>query len=362
MEAPAVALPDRRLPEWRVETFLDFYAFHLRHRAHPGGVYYLIPELRKRGGWDEEELLWYCVLNGNTQNPVTSWLLHQQGPRPRYLPRLLSFWRENRSRLQWDTDRRYHRTQLDRALEGYLALVQADSIRTGGSGLQNPFWDARRGSWQATWAAASAIPTFGRLSAWSYAEYLYIAGYGADAEYLMVGEPGSQSHRNGLRLLDGRDWQTTPYIKDRGRVRPEEAEHLEDIGQFLLDFASALSPAEDRLEHPSRLTLESALCTYKSWHKPNRRYPNVYNDMMYERIRLAEAQWPEVDFSIFWEIRKEVLPEALRLEDNPSDPGLHPLKQNHYRETGEPVVMYAGSLRESSFDRAVREASMGTFR
>lgn len=31
-------------------------------------------------------------------------------------------------------------------------------------------------------------------------------------------------------------------------------------------------------------TLESALCTYKSWHRPNRRYVNVYSDMLHGRI------------------------------------------------------------------------------
>ena len=32
---------DFRLPRYRREVFLRFYEFHLRHRAHPGCVYYL---------------------------------------------------------------------------------------------------------------------------------------------------------------------------------------------------------------------------------------------------------------------------------------------------------------------------------
>lgn len=351
MVAAAPERVDARLPEHRISTFLDFYSFHLERRAHPGCVYYLIPYLREREDWSDEELLWYCILNGNTQNPVTSWLLHQQARTPRRVAELLAFWRANRTRLAWDTDRRYHRTQLDRSLYGYLALTH---------GRQAAFWRGLRGSWGHTWAAASSIPTFGRLSAWSYAEYLYIAGYGADADDLMVRDPGSKSHRNGLLLLAGDDWQEAPYRK-HDSSHPE-AERLTELAEALLEEAWSQPQPEDWLQRPTRLTLESALCTYKSWHKPDRRYPNVYNDMLYERIRQAEERWPEVDFGIFWDARLASQPADLLLEYNPGDPGLDSRKQNHYRETGEPVVMYRNTPRESDFDRAVRECRWGTFR
>jgi hypothetical protein len=32
-------------------------------------------------------------------------------------------------------------------------------------------------------------------------------------------------------------------------------------------------------------------CTYKSWHRPNRRYPGVYLDMFHDRIKNAETTW-----------------------------------------------------------------------
>lgn len=88
----------------------------------------------------------------------------------------------------------------------------------------------------------------------------------------------------------------------------------------------------------SYFTLESTLCCYKSWSRPNRRYPNVYNDMMYNRIKKGEHFW-ERTFDMFWEARKECLPEFLRLEDNKGDYGLKPEKQNHYLNTGEVIMM-----------------------
>jgi hypothetical protein len=95
-----------------------------------------------------------------------------------------------------------------------------------------------------------------------------------------------------------------------------------------------------RNEHPDAglLTFESALCTYKSWHKPNRRYPNVYADLLYDRIRWAERRWGP-RFDVLWECRNRCLPAPLRLEDNPADPGLSAAKQNHYLQTGQVVMM-----------------------
>ena len=344
------------MPEWRRETFLDFFLFHLRYRAHPGCVYYLIPHLRETYGWDDEETLWYCVLNGNTQNPVTSLLLHREGPRPRYLPRLLKFWRTNRERLAWDTDRRYFRTRLEDSLSGYLTILRGET--------QAEFWGARAGNWRDLWNAAAQIPTFARLSAWSYLEYLYIAGFGADADNLMVGDPGSGSHRNGLELIAGHPWEMAPYLK-ADYYGQERIDRLAALGEELLEAAREIAAEHNpvrALEWPTRLTLESALCTYKSWHKPNRRYPNVYNDMLFERITAAEERWPAADLGVFWEARERWLPARLRLESTPNDPGRCSAKANHYRNTGEPIVMYAGTPYAASWDLAVEAGAFGQFR
>jgi hypothetical protein len=87
-----------------------------------------------------------------------------------------------------------------------------------------------------------------------------------------------------------------------------------------------------------RLSLESALCTYKSWHKPNRRYPGVYNDMLYNRLVTAENRWGR-RFGLIWDARRAALPARLRLEDQPHDPGLSPVKQNWYLTTGQVINM-----------------------
>lgn len=342
---------DLRRPEYRREVFQRFYAFHLRHRSHPGGVYYLMPYLADQLGWDAEERMWYAFLNGNTQHPVTSLLLFNASHgRPAGSARMLEFYQDNYERLAFDTDRRHHKKNLPAAVGSYRALIgdapQADRWA----------WAASHG-WDQVWEEATRIVSFGRLSAWSYIEYLRIMGVDTDAASLLLGDrDGSRSHRNGLCIVTGRDawdWHASNPAFD-GRYPPDLLDELAFEGERLLAEARHRGADEPYAGDITRLTLESALCTYKSWHRPNRRYPNVYNDMLYDRLRRAEEAWPDQDLTIFWEARAASLPPYLRLEDRPYDPGVAPVKQNWYRTTGETVMMgHEDPELWSGFDRAV---------
>ena len=184
--------------------------------------------------------------------------------------------------------------------------------------------------------------SFGRLSAFTYLEYLRIMRQPLDCDQLFLDDKyGSKSHRNGLAIVVGRDdldWhKSNPGFN--GKYAPETLKWLKQEGAALL--AEAMQRAKGRpWEYDvSYFTLESALCTYKSWHRPNRRYPNVYADIFHDRIKKAERHWPGRDFREFWDARRECLPEHLRLENNPADVGVKPLKQNHYRLTGQVIMM-----------------------
>lgn len=350
---------DLRRPEYRREVFLRFYLFHTRYGTHPGCVYFLIPYLAERLGWDEEQLLWFAFLNGNTQNPVTSYLLHRAGSRPADAAAVIDFYSANYYRLAFDTDRRHHKNKLAAAIDGYLATVGSSQAR---------FWsDVSANGFEAVWKAASGVPYFGRLSAWSYCDYLHIAGVNVECNTLMLEDrDGSRSHRNGIAKvlgMDQFDWHDSNPGFD-GKYPPDLLRVMAAEGNRLLREARDRVPAGAPWARDlTLLTLESALCTYKSWHRPNRRYPNVYADMLHARIKTAEAAFPEVSFDIFWEARADRLPPHLRLEDNPGDPGVKPLKQNWYRETGQ-VIMMEHDYPElaNDFEAGVREQRWGTFR
>lgn len=346
---------DLRLPQYRREVFMRFYLHALKHRSHPGGVYYLLPCLAEELDWTEEQKLWFAFLNGNTQHPLTSLALmrHCRGPLDD-VDGMLRFFDANWERLPFDTDRRHWKAKFPEAVRAYHTLVRSN-------GSQQSLWrGVEQGGWTAMWSAARGMYGFGRLSAFSYLEYLRIYGYGAPCADLMIGDvDGSRSHRSGLEIVAGAD--PAVVLSGNAPFDPARVSELQGTADSLLGEAA------ERVEWDQRgdvgyFTLESALCTYKSWHKPNRRYPGVYNDMLYNRIRRAEVDWPgEVSLTApFWRARRSALPLWLRLEDSPYDPGLHPAKQNFYRLTGQTVTLGIEDPELwSEFDQAVTDHRFG---
>jgi hypothetical protein len=332
---------DFRRPEYRREVFLRFYDFHLHYRSHPGAVYYVIPALRRRLGWTNEQAYWFAFINGNTQNPVTSYAIWEEFPALNTvdLSKLTDFMNANWSRLEWDTDRRYFKAKFVKSVENYLQLLS-------GVDSQEQFFDrvvglgSEEDKYDRLWSyLREYFYGFGRLSAWSYSEYLRIIGLQAKPRELFLRDiDGSKSHRNGLCKVLGRDdldWREGPHP-----YTPEILDWLEEESHKLLAEIREhlISNEVDYVRDVNFLTLESTLCCYKSWHRPNRRYPNVYNDMFHDRIKKAEKAWGR-QLRIFWDIRRAALPQHLRLEDNLWDVGVKPEKQNHYRLTGQVIMM-----------------------
>ena len=335
---------DFRLPQYRREVFLRFYEFHLENASHPGCVYYAMPWLIKEHKLDEEQRYWLAFLNGNTQNIVTTWLIFKRFP---HMPsdvkgrvKLQQWFDENYKKLAWDTDRRYHKKDFLKAVDCYNVLTSGAQVRyfkqlEGASATEtfDRVWKVLRGDFY----------TFGRLSSFSYAEYLQIIGYDIECSTLFLNDmSGSKSHRNGLAKVlgrDDRDWHDSTQFK--GEYPPGEITWLVKEAELLLAEARRRCAKNKKIDQRSvgYFTLESAFCTYKSWHRKNRRYGNVYNDMFFERILAAEEKFTKDETALFWDCREDCTPKHLLLECCPNDPGLVSEKQNHYRNTGEVIMM-----------------------
>jgi hypothetical protein len=304
-------MKDYRLRENRLEYFTELYRLNLEQRLMPGMVYLYLPELAARYNWDAEQRLWFAFLNGMTQNPITSMRLMERLPQvPPAGAALAGFeaWFNGEwDTLQFDTDRRYQKKDTPAAIKAYATLVAAYGSQQ--AMLLGP-------AYPALWALVREnYVSFGRLSAFSYLEYVHLNGHGADCDDLIFGDKsGSKSHRNGMLLMQGVDefvWdkrmpngfdgtydfkKLTPWLNARA-------------DEFLLGF----SKTHPHAPNAGYFTLESNLCTFKN-HFFGRRYPGVYADMAYERIEWADERGQSKHTEVFKDIRSANLPHWLRSE------------------------------------------------
>jgi hypothetical protein len=297
---------DYRRPEHRRAYFDALYRMNLQHGVMPGLVYLYMPELARRYDWDAEQRLWFAVINGCTQHPITSLRIFNRQPQ---IPQSKQEWAELDSwfnaewaNLAFDADRLKNKRNTLRALFSYAELVET-------AGSQVSLYSGK--SYAECWATASSIYGFGRLSTFSYLEYVKIMGLGPDCTDLMFEDfSGSRSHRNGALFLEGLD--RLVYDKRAANGFDGKYEHFGKMCGWLV------SRADEYLKTVSHsdagyFTYESCLCQFKNGFF-GRRYPGVYSDMAWERVRWYDERGLSPETEVFKDIRAQRLPAWLRLE------------------------------------------------
>lgn len=297
---------DYRLKEHRMEYFTALYRMNLERKVMPGLVYLYLPELANRLGWDEEQKLWFATINGCTQNPITSLRIFNKYPEiPSAGPKWMAmdeWFNAEWAELQFDSDRLKNKRNTVKALHSYSKLVRA-------AGSQVALWAGK--SYKECWATANSIFSFGRLSTFSYLEYVLIMGHGAKCDDLMFEDfDGSRSHRNGALFLQGLD--NLVYDKRADNTFDGKYEDMKTMCNWL-SFKSDEVLAT--IDHPDAgyFTLESQYCQFKNGFF-KRRYPGVYADMAQERIEWYDALGFKKDTEVFKDMRTECLPDWLRVE------------------------------------------------
>lgn len=271
----------------------------------PGLVYKYLPMLAEHFNWDAEQKLWFAFLNGMTQNPITSLRLFEQLKEPTtQLDKFDKWFFDNWHELQFDTDRRYGKKETVLAIKDY-----SQKIKEYGS-QENML---RKGkSFSELWEIATNIHSFGRLSSFSYLEYVYISDFGSDCDNLLFEDiSGSKSHRNGALLLNNRDdivYDKRAFNDFDGNYEdfPGMCDWLTKESEKFIEEFKKENP--DISKYAGNFTLESNYCTFKN-HFFAKRYPGVYADMAYERILWAEDKGVNVD--LFREMYS-TLPEELK--------------------------------------------------
>lgn len=302
--------PTILLPENRASAFTALYTLNLQHGILPGLVYKYMPMMADHFGWSGEQKLWFAFLNGMTQNPITSLRMMQQLPEPTYdLDTFWEWFNTNWDNLQFDTDRRYGKKETLLAIQSYVKLLN-DKYDWDIEAMWSP-----QMSYEQLWNNATAIHSFGRLSSFSYLEYVYIMGYGADCSDLMFNDKsGSKSHRNGMLFLLNQDKLVDDKRLDNGFNGYTEFDKMCDWlhlqAEKYLYWYTVNHP--DTSKFAGNFTLESNLCTFKN-HMFGRRYPAVYADMAYERILWHKER--NIDVALF-EDMYHTLPKELQYGDS----------------------------------------------
>lgn len=324
---------DCRKPENRMMYFDKLYKMNLDHDVMPGLVYLYMPELASHYNWDAEQKLWFAFLNGLTQNPITSLRLFDQlvsvPPANAVLNKFEEWFNDQWDTLQFDTDRRYQKKDTVAAIKSYAKLV--DEHGTQEKMLENKtyaeLWNLVKNSYK----------SFGRLSSFSYLEYVYLNGFGTDCDDLLFEDKsGSRSHRNGMMLLLGQDelvWDKRQDNSHTGEY-PDLQKMCSCLSSEADDFINDFSEANPDVKNVGRFTLESNLCTFKN-HFYGRRYPGVYADMAQDRIEWADSRGLGYWTSIFKEMRAAKLPDWLRSECNKDNLNLNQ-KAAFFLKTGVP--------------------------
>lgn len=296
----------------RREYFSALYKLNLEHRIMPGLVYLYMPELARRFNWDAEQKLWFAFLNGMTQNPITSMRLLEQlptvPPAGAQLARFHEWFNAEWDTLQYDTDRRYQKRDTVEAIKVYARLVADEGTQQ--AMLTNKSYDDL---WH---LVRNSYYSFGRLSSFSYLEYVYLNGFGADcSDLLFRDKSGSKSHRNGMLMLMGQD----NLVWDKRQPNSHDGNYFQfaKMCEWLTKesewFLQEFKQAHPNSPNVGRFTLESNLCTFKN-HFYGRRYPGVYADMAWERIEWADARGQQKHTEVFKDIRSLGLPDWLRAE------------------------------------------------
>lgn len=323
---------DWRLAENRREAFIRYFLFEIETKGQTGNVYSFLPAIAEERNLDADQRLWLAWLDANTENPVTSLLLLDASADGEDPGGAIELWEERYADLPWDRDRRYQKRDFGTATSAFLSTptVFARPAARAESWIET----AGAEGWEGVWKLAKSLPSMGRLSAWYLYEVVRLllgAEHVPDMGSLMLRDKsGSRSHRNGLAYILGHD--SAPGWKAGDADMLGLVPELEALGEDLL------AEARERSDDPwiSRLTLETALCAFKGWTTRRRRYPNVYVDEFYYKIRSAEETWGD-RFEVLWEARERDLPEELRLEASPLDPGMTEEKSLHFQRTGQPV-------------------------
>lgn len=292
-------MTDLRLLENREKAFLDWCDWSLRNKDCDPALW-LLSYLFERFEHNIEQRFWISWIYGTTYNLPTAWIIWNEFPDFHLvdLDRLTRWNDANYKRLRYQTDTKWNKGFLPDQFASYRSWVYYDnpdkSQRWKFNSLQGK-------SFNFVWESISRnLYKFGRYSTWFYLQTLKdCVGMKFFPDNLKLSDySGSRSHRNGLCYAVGRDDWVNKKLDETCCMYLEES---------ALNLKNKLDRDMDLYQ------METLLCSFKKvFRKKDGRYLGYYLDRQAEEIKRVEKDgWNGIDWSVFWDARKETLATPL---------------------------------------------------
>lgn len=209
--------------------------------------------------------------------------------------RLERWWKENKSRLLFQTDRQWIRSRdqfcdIFRSYKKIMGrLTQEQKFSTFKS--KDPYV-----TYGAAWMEMSKVYQFGRFAMFLYLEAVQVVtGFPMKPKSMDMSE--AESCRNGLAFAINR-----PDLNTHG-----SDSHLPPGSMTFLqnNFDSLVKKMESQNPENNVWNIETTLCAYKKY-VLGKRYVGYYLDRQSKEISKMQSNVPEgVDWSVLWDYRKE---------------------------------------------------------
>ena len=298
---------DYRLVENRREAFIRWYAWSLKYDDCDPAVW-CTNYLHRRYEHNDEERLWFAWLYGNTYQLPTAWVLKNEFPdfELATVDRITEWNTANYKRLRYQTDTKWNKGHLPSMFESYQQYI---GDKTQREKMESLYGDNERESFENLWESVKgSLHKFGRYSTWFYLQHLkHTAGVRIEPTSLMLSDyDGSRSHRNGLHLALGQD-----YNYDQ-KLSVQDYANLEAAAREILEETKTRFP--ELLAQIDFFTMETCLCSFKKiFRAKHGRYLGYYLDRQAEEIIKAEGDgWYGIDWEVLWQSRNETI--DLRLD------------------------------------------------
>lgn len=303
---------DYRTPDYknRRELLIQYTAWqYLRGDVDP--AIWMMNYMFNRQEYNKEQRLWYVWLYANSYQLPQAYVMANEFPDYDLvdLDRLTKWNDDNYHKLRYQVDCRYSKGKLPAMFESYRETI--------GDGTQNAWFmsmcgEDREANFKRIWDEVIKFHDFGRYKCWFYMQALRdVCGIPIDIPSLLLGDGGSESHRDGLcRGLGKDEWckRKVDGKKIRHKFTKEELDWLEEEANGIIKEANMRFGLS-----VERLGFETVCCAFKKFFR-NRdgRYPGYYLDRQFLDITDVQSKgWDGIEWSLLWEARKEMLHGSL---------------------------------------------------